>query len=536
MPVLGTRELASESPLPYGLGLYQRSEAGVEVGQDMYYVSPEVAKARGRGVLPGWYVVATPGTEFTLRLTNVHEVGNGMVRDKIIDLTFAACAEVIVDGLNVIGGISAYQVNPAGEETRISGFQECETFRPGYRRGESDVRVFRFSKVHPRADVQGEEDECVGSLRLRIHSGRLRVNTNSHRFKINPTAPEVGEVNETSASKLGRSVRVDKNGAIVNERILRSAYSVERENMEGEVMVFMRERYWLESRSIIDADGNAFKPKRVLEVIDVDGYEDDTNNSDDDDIEVVYLKRVTAVKEEDEEEYPPGHGATKNSMNAGDGKLTQVGNVAVNNIPDNSTANGTVTPQNAKRNSVSMGKNENVVEADPNNNRPPKDNPANPTLTVNAQKTIGFAVDPKGSKPGLQKNAVADKPDNSKQNGAKKRANTGAYEVNVATIGFTVVKMEEGNEAQSDDEDNSIEITGVSEGEEDDENEGSAKDVGKKRKKTEEVSDEIKTEDEVVQMRAKKRVCTEAEQGSPENEATVAEVNRSLAKDTIDST
>ncbi len=541
VPVRGTRELAAQSPLPYGLGLYQRNEAGAEIGQDMYYVSPEVAKARGRGVLPGWYVVATPGTEFTLRLTNVHASGKGKVWDKFIDARFGACVEVLVDGANVIGGIAAYQVSPAGEEMRISGFLESETFPAGQRRGNSTVRVFRFRKIQPSANVSSEEDQCAGSMCLRIHSGPLRPNTYSATYRSNPLVPKVSEVNEKSASKLGRSVRVEKHGATAYDPVHRTAYSVTRTKMDGEVRIFMRERYWLESRSIIDKEGNAFKPRRFSEVINLDGdEEDDTNNNDDDeaddDIEVVYVKKATVVKQEDEvEKPPPGQGATTNMENTGDGEFTKVGNVAMKeNIPDHPTDN--VSVQKTKRLAVSKGTKENMVEAHLHNNSPSEDNPANPTQ--DALKAITLANDPKSPKTGSQKEGVVGKPHNNSQSGSEKRANVGEGEVRGAGISLSWVKAGEENEPQSDDEDDGMEITEMSMGDGDEENEGSANGTPKKRKRVDSFDDEIKVEDEMVRMRAKKRVLAEAEaeEGSPTKRAQVADVSPTQVKGSIDLT
>lgn len=70
-PVLGTAAIAKESPCPYGIGVYSVASNGATDELALYYVSPKVALARGRGVEAGWYVCAVPEKEFEVRVTAV---------------------------------------------------------------------------------------------------------------------------------------------------------------------------------------------------------------------------------------------------------------------------------------------------------------------------------------------------------------------------------------------------------------------------------------------------------------------------------
>ena len=275
VPLLGSRDLVSLSPYPFGLGLYVRNEDGVEVAQDMIYVSKKVAQARGRGVQPGWYVKAEPGVEFALRLTHVQvqDGGRGHVNLKPISPRFGACAEVHMDGANILGGRAAYQVFPAGAELPICGFMETETFAAGQMRGTTTLRKFRFKKIqtHENDDETNDNDDReMGSIKLKIYSGKLVTNLFQPCHRSEATINE-GSVKEKSAVKLGRSLQVDKSGDRIQDSIVRTKFSVERQFMNGEVHIFMRQKYWLESRSIIDKNGNPFEPSIDKKVIDLTG-------------------------------------------------------------------------------------------------------------------------------------------------------------------------------------------------------------------------------------------------------------------------
>lgn len=70
-PVLGSAEHAMDSPMPYGLGVSAVGEDGSKNPLPLFFVSEKAASTRGNGCAAGWYVVATPGTAFELRLTAI---------------------------------------------------------------------------------------------------------------------------------------------------------------------------------------------------------------------------------------------------------------------------------------------------------------------------------------------------------------------------------------------------------------------------------------------------------------------------------
>lgn len=71
-PILGTSAHALASPLPYGIGVYSIDSNGEKQALPVYFVSPKMALLRPRGVKPGGYVEAVPGTEFEIRTTAIH--------------------------------------------------------------------------------------------------------------------------------------------------------------------------------------------------------------------------------------------------------------------------------------------------------------------------------------------------------------------------------------------------------------------------------------------------------------------------------
>lgn len=111
LPILGTCQHVHDSPTEYGIAVFVFNDAGKDGGKSstkngvkdardplenggkagdsasgmngggtkvvgsrqlpMYYVSPKVAKSRGRGLQEGWYIVPEVGKKFCLRATNL---------------------------------------------------------------------------------------------------------------------------------------------------------------------------------------------------------------------------------------------------------------------------------------------------------------------------------------------------------------------------------------------------------------------------------------------------------------------------------
>lgn len=91
---------ALHSPLPYGLGVYSVDSTGTRKALPLYYVSEKVARARGRGVKEGWYVVAVPGVEFELAVTAVQQ-NFPRIQDEPLKDGYDTRARLIVDGMHV---------------------------------------------------------------------------------------------------------------------------------------------------------------------------------------------------------------------------------------------------------------------------------------------------------------------------------------------------------------------------------------------------------------------------------------------------
>lgn len=114
------------SPLPYGVGVYSVDASGSKKDLPLYYVSPKVAAARGDKVKAGWYVAATPGQGFELRLTAV-QTDFPKVRGAKLQKGYDVDALVIVDGTRA----SKRQLKTFGREKTIAGFTESESQEKG---------------------------------------------------------------------------------------------------------------------------------------------------------------------------------------------------------------------------------------------------------------------------------------------------------------------------------------------------------------------------------------------------------------------
>lgn len=262
---LGLKEHAIASPLPYGVGVYVAEPTGDERLLPMYYVSEHVTKLRGRGVKAGWYVIPEVGKPFTLHVTKVND-------DKPIQPGHVSVVEIHVDGANIFGCKNENFRAETGTDEIFMGFTESSEYTEGEGFGTEKVRPFKFLKPildapkplsasGPGGGGDVGNTEGAGIVQLRIFRGKpvsskLAVQNESFDVK------EVGAVNEKAAVKEGCSVRVDRAGAAVERPVVRMSETIVHDNKPvGVINVFLREKFWMESRSIIDANGNPFAPR-----------------------------------------------------------------------------------------------------------------------------------------------------------------------------------------------------------------------------------------------------------------------------------
>lgn len=255
---------ASASRLPYGLGVIVD---GTPV--PLVHVSETAAARRGPGVEPGWYVAAHPGSSFELALTRVHN----RLRDAKPAPGFGVVAELLVGGVSVAPG--GYRVSCERTELRVRGFSEGLRFKVDRNAGHDTVLPFVFKRA-PTVDASEHADNAAdnsGHIRLVVYSGLLRVATRSSVCTKPSRARGARAVHEKVALKHGRSIAVDAAKCRVDVVAPRAALFVPLNGavIEGSITIFLRERFWLESRRIIDAKGGPWRPVVNAASIDVDG-------------------------------------------------------------------------------------------------------------------------------------------------------------------------------------------------------------------------------------------------------------------------
>lgn len=259
--------LALHSPCSFGIGISRVLHSGRLQSSELYYVSPRAAADRSadvdarnaRGVRPGWYVAGRPGEEFEICVSMLHGAGSvrrmtaGVEGDMVI-------AKVYVDGTRA----GAYGITPAEVEMDdicVRGFVEsCHVD------GKSDTRhvlsrKFVFCKSF--MDEEGHDfDEGYGCVRLELSTAvrsckRRGGSAFERRFKLENHRG----VNEKVAAKNGISIGVRRDGESILEACEEPQFTFHsaRPIDGGVITIYVRERFWLESRRIIDCRERAVK-------------------------------------------------------------------------------------------------------------------------------------------------------------------------------------------------------------------------------------------------------------------------------------
>eukprot|EP00171_Calliarthron_tuberculosum_P015030 IDg15030t1 len=268
VPIAATSELAHSSALPYGLGVYTVEEGDNTMVQPLFWVSERVAESRGRGVTKGWYAVIKPGSKFKLALTKVQKSKQGSINGVTIGEDCEAGAEIYVDGISVFrDGGYAWQRTPC-ENLWVIGFDVKS--RDSENEVCVDVLPFCFKRAAVGSVLSKEKENCGNSLiRLKVFQGFLSCDeTASPSWSCE--IPSSENVSEEVAIKHGRSLQAARSGETVPIKVDRCTYVIERDgSYDGIIDIHVRERFWLESRRIIDSDGNAWSPVKQTCVIDL---------------------------------------------------------------------------------------------------------------------------------------------------------------------------------------------------------------------------------------------------------------------------
>lgn len=183
----------------------------------------------------------------------------------------------------------------AGMNHVFKGFTQSSKYAPGSRDGTETIREFKFASVNP-ALSQGTgtsaSSKTTGCVKLGVWSGKLEETIDSAlpTFRYPENAENSTNVDEKTAIKAGCSVktaREDTEKGVPVKRIPGKFVATKTEEPKV-ITVYFREKYWLQSRSIIDGDGNLWKPtidKTTVDLteeengsdknIDIDGGEND---------------------------------------------------------------------------------------------------------------------------------------------------------------------------------------------------------------------------------------------------------------------
>lgn len=144
----------------------------------------------------------------------------------------------------------------------VDGTTESESQEKG-----KTIRKFKFSKV---TTSEGEGDSGLrgsGAIVVIMCSGKC-VPQEGKDWKLDLGAGN-STVEEKEAVKAGKSISVSRDGEKVTKTFTSSGFKIISPKKEGSFTSFLRERFWLQSRRIIHADGTPWGPVKDVPIIDL---------------------------------------------------------------------------------------------------------------------------------------------------------------------------------------------------------------------------------------------------------------------------
>jgi hypothetical protein len=228
----------------------------------LLYVSPAVAADRSSNCPPikaGWYLTAHPGQNFEVRVSPTSGASSVERTCATADIIIVS---VHVDGVDSSPGGFAFQRSALGCEARFRGF--VESVSRGPQGGLCVLRRFAFRKAELTEAPSTGTDQAAsganlysGAIRLVVESAKkagLRNDPEERHFGARKADP----VNERDAVKKGNSLGVDRMGKKMTVGSSSFQYTVvERKVLpQCEIVINLRERFWMESRRLIDAHGS----------------------------------------------------------------------------------------------------------------------------------------------------------------------------------------------------------------------------------------------------------------------------------------
>jgi hypothetical protein len=239
----------------------------------LLYVSPAVAADRADSCSPikaGWYLTAHPGQSFEVRVSPTAGASSVERTCATADIIIVS---VHVDGLDSSPGGFAFQRSALGCEARFPGF--VESVSRDTQGGLCVLRRFAFRKAELTEEpstgtgkAASGADQYSGAIRLVVESAKkagLRKDPEERHFGARKADP----VNERDAVKKGNSLGVDRMGKKMTFSSSSFQYTVlERKVLpECEIVIHIRERFWMESRRLIDAHGSPCTKEMALAMV-----------------------------------------------------------------------------------------------------------------------------------------------------------------------------------------------------------------------------------------------------------------------------
>ncbi len=218
----------------------------------------------------GWYVVADPGESFEVTVSPLRGTDSVVQTVATADMIMT---RLQVDGTFADNAVMIFDRSTSAEE-RYCGFaQTVEYSADRLTRRVISVRRFEFYKAPTTADEAGQAklSPQAGQIRLHMESGSLgptyvpkpRKKPRGKEVESKLGARKTGteKVHEEKAMKWGLSVGVRRDGEAIEKTSIDAKFKIKkRKKLPKTITIYVRERFWLESRRIIDLNGKAYRP------------------------------------------------------------------------------------------------------------------------------------------------------------------------------------------------------------------------------------------------------------------------------------
>lgn len=142
------------------------------------------------------------------------------------------------------------------------------------------MRKFAFQKAETVEDEFKVTGDTVGSIMVQMSYGKLQKRVLGSSSATADLARSSQAVAEKEAAKTGKSIKVDRQGEKMKMSKTRSRYHIPSSHHAGTFIVFIREQFWMQSRQLIDADGQPVMQTGDAPAIVIDDDRDDEGENE----------------------------------------------------------------------------------------------------------------------------------------------------------------------------------------------------------------------------------------------------------------